>query len=97
MSAVQRAFYAEARDVTREEVLAGVAVTLGLTRDDFVTVYRAPEVAEATRADFALTASLGIAGFPTVVLRDGPSLTALSAGYQPFDALEPALRIWLDD
>lgn len=97
LSAVQRAFYAEARDVTREEVLAGVAVTLGLTRDDFVTVYRAPEVAEATRADFALTASLGIAGFPTVMLRDGPSLTALSAGYQPFDALEPALRIWLDD
>ena len=58
-------------------MLAGVAVTLGLTRDDFVTVYRAPD--EATRADFALTASLGIAGFPTVVLRNGPSLTALSA------------------
>jgi putative protein-disulfide isomerase len=96
LRAVQRAFYAEDRDVTREEVLADVADAIGLRRDYFVTVYHAPEVVEATRADFGLASALGIAGFPTVVLQEGTSLTLLSGGYQPFDALEPALRNWLD-
>jgi hypothetical protein len=89
MAAVQHAFYAGNRDVTREDVLAGVAVALGLARDDFVAVYRAPEIAEATRADFALVQALGIAGFPTVLLQNDEQLTALSAGYQPFAALRP--------
>ena len=97
LRAVQRAFYAEARDVTQEEVLADVAVAVGLRRDYFITVYRAPEVAQATRADFTLAAALGIAGFPTVLLQEGTSLTGLTTGCQPFDAREPALRTWLDN
>jgi putative protein-disulfide isomerase len=95
LAAVQRAFYAENRDVTLEDELADVAAALGLSRDDFVTVYRAPEVAEAARADFALAPELGIADFPTVVLQDDRQLTLLSAGYQPFAALEADLRAWL--
>jgi putative protein-disulfide isomerase len=95
LAAVQHAFYAENRDVTREEVLTDVAAALGLSRDDFVAVYRAPEVAEATRADFALAQALGIGGFPTVLLQNDKQLTVLSAGYQPFVGLEPQLRAWL--
>jgi putative protein-disulfide isomerase len=84
LAAVQHAFYAENRDVTREEVLTDVAAALGLSRDDFVVVYRAPEVAEATGADFALAQAIGIGGFPTVLLQNDKQLTVLSAGCQPF-------------
>ena len=52
-------------------------------------------MAEATQADFRLSQSLGIAGFPTVLLQDATRLTALTAGYQPFTALEQPLRRWL--
>ena len=94
-TAVQRAFYAENRDVTREDVLAEIAAAHGAEPSDFVVVFRAPEVAEATRADFHFSQSLGIAGFPTVLLQDATRLTALTAGYQPFADLEEPLRRWL--
>jgi putative protein-disulfide isomerase len=97
LAAVQHDFYAENRDVTREEVLAEVAAALGLPRDDFIAVYRAPEVVEATRTDFALTQALGIAGFPTVLLQNDAQLTVLSAGYRPYAELEPDLRAWLGE
>lgn len=63
MAAVQHAFYAENQDVTREGTVADVAETVGLSRHEFLVVYRAPQVAEATRADFALAPALCISGF----------------------------------
>ena len=92
---MQRAFYAENRDVTREDVLADIAAAHGAEAADFLVVFRAPEVAEATLADFHLSQSLGIAGFPTVLLQDATRLAALTAGYQPFADLEAPLRQWL--
>ena len=94
-AAIQRAFYAENRDVTREDALADIAAAHGAEPADFVTVFRAPEVAEATLADFHFSQSLGIAGFPTVLLQDGNRLAALTAGYQPFAEIEGTLRRWL--
>ena len=94
-SAVQRAFYAENRDVTREGQLAAVAEGLGIDSADFSAVWNAPEVAESTRADFRLSQGLGINGFPTVLLQDGNELAALSVGYRSFADLEPELTAWL--
>jgi putative protein-disulfide isomerase len=96
LAAVQRAFYAENRDVTDEDVLAGVAAAY-TDADDFRAVFRAPEVYEATQADFRLTQGLGIGGFPTVLLQDGRQLAALTTGWQPIESLEEPLRLWLDD
>ena len=97
LAAVERAFYAENQDITREEVLADVAEFIGLARDAFVAVHREAEVADATRADFALAPALGIAGFPSVLLQRERELVLLTAGWQPFASLEPVLRAWLAD
>lgn len=96
LAAVQRAFYAESRDATREDELADLAAP-SVSPEDFRTVFRAPEVHEATQADFRLTQGLGIQGFPTVLLQDGRRLTALTTGWQPFEALQDALRRWLEN
>ena len=96
LATVQRAFYAENRDVTQEDVLAELAAPFAAA-DDFRVVYRAPEVHEATQADFRLVHGLGIQGFPTVVLQHDRQLMALTTGWQPFAALEGALRRWLAD
>lgn len=95
LAAVQQAFYAEGRDATREDELADVAASF-VSPDDFRAVYRAPEIHEATQADFRLTHGLGIQGFPTVLLQDGRQLTALTTGWQPFEAMHDTLRAWLD-
>jgi putative protein-disulfide isomerase len=94
LAAVQRAFYAENRDATREDDLARVAAPFA-SPDEFRTVFRAPEMHEATQADFRLTHGLGIQGFPTVLLQDGRQLTALTTGWQPFEVLAEPLGAWL--
>lgn len=95
LAAVQRAFYAENRDVTTEAELAAVAAGF-VSPDDFRAVFHAPEVHEATQADFRLTQGLGIQGFPTVLLQDGRRLVTLTAGWQPYAALAQPLRAWLE-
>ena len=95
LEALQRGFYAENRDVTDPAVLASLAEPFCAGAEVFAAVYAAPEVEEATLADFRLTQALGIAGFPAVVLKDEAGLVPLTVGYQPLADLAPALEAWL--
>ncbi|MBK8176194.1 MAG: DsbA family protein [Rhodospirillales bacterium] len=95
LAAVQRAFYAENRDVTREDILAAIARDLGIPEDVFLPVYRSSEILESTRADIRLTQGLGIQGFPAIVLQNGESLAALTIGYRPFEDMKDDLLAWL--
>ena len=94
-AAVQRAFYAEGRDVTRGDTLAAIAAAGGVEAGAFESVFAAPEIAEATRADFQLAQALGVTGFPAVVLKDDGGHAFLTLGYQPFEALKPYLELWM--
>lgn len=95
LSALQRAFYAENRDVTQADVLTDIASAF-VARDDFAAVFAAEEVRAATLADFRLAKRLGIGGFPTVLLVEDSRAAILTAGWQPFVALEAPLRAWLE-
>jgi len=64
---VQRAFYAENRDVTNEEVLADLAIKAGLDGQAFLKVFRRDHVKQETWTDFAIAQRAGITGFPTLV------------------------------
>lgn len=94
-AAVQRAFYMDNRDVTAGAVLADVAHAAGIDRTAFETVIAAPEISEATRADFSLTHALGISGFPTVILEDDAAQAFLTIGYRPLEAVRTQLELWL--
>lgn len=65
--AVQTAFYAQGRDVTRTEVLVELAASVGLPRQAFETAFTSPELREATIDDVALAQRWGITGFPTLI------------------------------
>lgn len=66
-SAIQRAFYAQGRDVTRAEVLGDLAEEVGVPRPDFEAAFDSPELREATLDDVALVQRWGIGGFPTLI------------------------------
>lgn len=85
--AVQKAFYAEARDVTQGEVLAEVALAVGLPSDEFLAAWHAAPIHAATQQDFATTQRWGITGFPTLVLEHGGKLHAVTVGYTKADDL----------
>ena len=89
--AVQQAFYAEAKDVTRPEVLADVAEQLGLSRVSFAKAFASREMRELTAADFAQAQAWGIRGFPTLVAEHGDHLHLVGSGYMALDALRERL------
>jgi putative protein-disulfide isomerase len=95
LDAVHRAFYVGNRDVTDRSVLADIAKGFRLDPAAFAVLFDAPEIIEATLADFRAVASAGITGFPTVILRRGEDFSLLTAGYQPLEALQPQLEHWL--
>jgi len=77
------------------DALAACAENVGVEADVFTALFESPEIAAATRADFSLSQSLGIPGFPTVVVATGQNLALLTSGYAPFESLKPPLEAWL--
>ncbi|RQP25174.1 DsbA family protein [Piscinibacter terrae] len=89
--AVQQAFYAEGKDVTRPEVLADVAEAVGLPRSNFANAFAAEATREATRADFAQSQAWGIRGFPALIAEANGELHLVAHGYMPEDELRQRL------
>ena len=95
-TAIQRAFYAEGRDVTDEAVLGDLAADHGIDRDKFLEAMATPEARRATLADFETARDSGVTGFPTVYAGDTSNGYArVTAGYRPLDGLAEALEAWL--
>ena len=53
-------------------------------------------MAKATAEDFQFSRRLGVSGFPTVVVNDRQGYALLTAGFRPFEALQPNLEAWLE-
>ena len=90
--ALQRAFYAEGRDITDDAVIADVVAAEGIDRERFEAEFSAAASGQYTYADFAMASRLGARAFPTVLLRNRDDVALLTMGYQSIDALEPAVE-----
>jgi putative protein-disulfide isomerase len=97
LSRAQRAFYAEARDVTSGEVLADLAEEIGLERAAFLDAWSAEEAKQETWRDYATSHRAGVTGFPTLV--GGPNehgvYGVVSRGYAPSEQVLGTLREWI--
>lgn len=88
MKAVQAAFYRDARDVTRGDVLADIAGECALDRAAFLAAFNSDEMREAVSNDFAMTQSIGIRGFPALCAGRGSELHMIAHGFAPLATLE---------
>jgi len=91
------AFYAVNQDITDLDVLTELAEKFEVDGETFRETWDSGEVKQETYKDFVSAKQLGIAGFPTLVLRDGTQLKALNRGYCGFDVLKPALDKWMTE
>jgi putative protein-disulfide isomerase len=96
MGRIAQAFYAENRDMTSAEEIAGVAEEAGFERDRFSEAFLAPDTRNETFRDFLTAQQLGIHGFPTLVAgSDAEGYALITNGYRPLqDILEPMERWW---
>jgi putative protein-disulfide isomerase len=88
LKAVQAAFYRDARDVTKADVLADVAHECGLDRAKFLVAFNSDDMREAVRGDFAMAQSIGIRGFPALCAARGNELHMIANGFAPIMTLE---------
>jgi putative protein-disulfide isomerase len=97
LNLVQRAFYAENKDVTDDEMLADLVSGVDIDRATFLRDFRSDKVKTETWDDFAITQRAGISGFPSLIagIGRGTEYSAVSLGYQPEDRIIPPLEIWL--
>jgi len=96
LARVHRAFYAEGLDVTKGEMLAKLATELGIAGGTFLTEFESDDAKAETQGDFAVTHQARIPGFPTLVAGDGEgALTAITTGYQPWEATRRGIDTWL--
>ena len=91
LHAVQKAFYAEGRNVTKPELLADVAEAQGLPRAVFAKAYASEPMRAAVRADFDQAQAWGVRGFPALILDQGERLQLVCQGYLPLAALRERL------
>jgi putative protein-disulfide isomerase len=98
LARVQRAFYAENRDVTSNEVLADLAAELGLDHAEFLAGLGSEALRQATWTDYAISQRAGVTGFPTLIAGPNPDGTygAVARGYRPTDEVLSVLAGWLE-
>lgn len=96
LRSLHEGFYVKQRDVTRPEVLTEIASSIdGLDGDAFAGQLDTDTARDQTLDDFRFSYSLGVRGFPTVVLEHKERYGLLSSGYQPIERLKPGIEAWL--
>lgn len=97
LGTVSRAFYADNRDITDNDVLADIAAEAGLDRASFLADLTSPDARNATARDFMIAKDAGIEGFP--LLAAGSQATGyalITQGFRPIDGLPEAIEDWLE-
>lgn len=95
---LQRAFYANGRNITKPDVLADLATHHGFTAEEFLSAFTAPDAREETMRDFLMAQKNGIQGFPTLIAGSvSEAYQVICRGYRPIDGLIEGLELWLTD
>ena len=92
LSAIQRAYYQEARNPSDTETLTSLASDVGLDPAAFEAALHSPEIQTKLTEDFALRSAIGAYSFPSVGLLDGDQAQLLTTGWCDAQALTDAIR-----
>ena len=92
---IQKAFYAENRDVTDSKILGDLAAKSGIDTETFTSEFEDEKTLEETLSDFAATRRLGISGFPALIAgSDSAGYEIITIGYRPFEKVEELITSW---
>jgi len=97
MRAIQSAFFADGRDVTKTETLADLAAELGFDRGAFLELFETRSMRDKTHAQFVKTRQMGVRGLPALILQQGDELHHICNSWQPLAKIHAALDARLDE
>ncbi len=91
---IQKAFYAEAIDVTDPGVYPKLLADVQAT--DALELFAAESSKALAWEDFSLSRSWGIGGFPSLLLERDSQLHLVTRGYVAAETLLPTLDTWIE-
>nr|HIL76554.1 DsbA family protein [Rhodospirillales bacterium] len=92
---VSRSFYSENKNTTVSNTFKPLAEKVGIDFKEFDQIFNSSQIKDETKSDFQFSKKIGVTGFPTVLVKEGEKLALLTAGYQPYQTLKPAIEDWL--
>ena len=92
---ISRSFYSENKDTTVLKTFKPLIKQVGIDFEEFDQKFNSSQIKEETKSDFQFSKKIGVTGFPTVLVKEGERLALLTAGYQPYQTLKPAIEDWL--
>lgn len=95
MRAIHAAFYTQGRDVTNPDELVDIAFEFGFDREAYKASLDDPETTQETHADYWYAQNAGIRGFPALLAVAGDKASAVTYGYQDWQAIEQGLSAWI--
>ncbi|MCP3687551.1 MAG: DsbA family protein [Gammaproteobacteria bacterium] len=78
---IQQAYYWEARNPSDDKILLELAVELGLDKDRFTEALNSVETQQQLLDEIALVRSLGVNGFPSMLLRHAGEIESVLVNY----------------
>lgn len=92
LAALQKAFYADGRDVTDTNVLADVASEFGIAHPMFLLNFESDDIQAATAQQFARAKQYAVAGFPTLLIKREERWRSLGMGYEPLSVVQEKIE-----
>lgn len=92
---LQRAFYVENLDITSPEVYPGLVEGFG-GGDRFLELLGSERMRQRAWDDFRRARSLGVSGFPTLLLQEPGGMRVVTRGYAPPERIDAVLRGTVD-
>ena len=89
--AIQKAFYAENKDVHELATYKTLCQQFNLNYADFESRFLSQEYKALTQKGFELAQMMGIRSFPSVVLKMGEEYTSVNIGYAKFEKMKQVI------
>lgn len=93
---LQRAFYAEATDITDPMAYRPLLDGFDVEPDHFLGLMAGTDMKWKAWEDFEQARAYGVSGFPALLLRAGGEVATVTRGFAPFDRLEQPLVEYLN-
>jgi putative protein-disulfide isomerase len=81
ISTIQKKMFLEGSDLQIMEEMAGIAATLGVDKTAFLKIATSAENKKATEADFNRSSTMGVTGFPALVIEQNGRFQKITEGY----------------
>lgn len=90
--AIQKAYYLDAKNPSDMSTLIECAETIGLDESQFSEQLRSDLIESKLNSELEFIRTLGVQGFPALLLVNGDAITPLALGYSTLDKIEKRFK-----